>query len=230
MEGLFLLAHCSVTPGGAHARAQFQRRAAGGFVCIAFFNRSEHVQCGVKTLFQSRKKIMPFISKDWRSPGEEWVRYDGGWERKSIIIPSDSVNDPKHLDLDFGLSNASPPPSHQNKAIFEQKKDLQSSSNTVEAVATLNRQPLRRKNLSECDNSHLHRKISYLENQLQNRPTNQNQNAGASGSGINLNDHRFALQEHVRRIRGRLEHDDEDDDENQDPDQPKSNSPQRVNR
>jgi len=37
------------------------------------------------------------------------------------------------------------------------------------------------------------------------------------------------LQEHVRRIRGRLEHDDEDDDENQDPDQPKSNSPQRVN-
>ena len=183
---------------------------------------------------------MPFISKDWRSPGEEWVRYDGGWERKSIIIPSDSVNDPKHLDLDFGLSNASPPP-NQNKAIFEQKKDnLESNTNVVEAVATLNRQPLRRKNLSECDNSHLHRKISYLENQLQNRPTsNQNQQnppaapgaGGAGAGGINLNDHRFLLQEHVRRIRGRLDqHDDEDDDENQDPEQPKSNSPQRVNR
>ena len=62
-EGLFLLAHCSVTSGGAHARAQFQRRAAGGFVCIAFFNRSEHVQCGVKTLFQSRKKLCHLFPK-----------------------------------------------------------------------------------------------------------------------------------------------------------------------
>ena len=36
---------------------------------------------------------MPFISKDWRSPGEEWVKYDGGWERKSIIIdPNPNLN------------------------------------------------------------------------------------------------------------------------------------------
>ena len=29
--------------------------------------------------------IMPFVGKDWRSPGEEWVKYDGGWEKKSVV-------------------------------------------------------------------------------------------------------------------------------------------------
>jgi len=29
---------------------------------------------------------MPFISKDWRSPGEEWVRYEGGWEKRKTVI------------------------------------------------------------------------------------------------------------------------------------------------
>ncbi|KAK1123227.1 hypothetical protein K0M31_008860 [Melipona bicolor] len=28
---------------------------------------------------------MPFISKDWRSPGEEWVKTVGGWEKKKIL-------------------------------------------------------------------------------------------------------------------------------------------------
>lgn len=28
---------------------------------------------------------MPFLSKDWRSPGEKWVRYDGGWEMKKTV-------------------------------------------------------------------------------------------------------------------------------------------------
>ena len=37
---------------------------------------------------------MPFLSKDWRSPGEEWVRYEGGWEkRKTIISVPGSDND-----------------------------------------------------------------------------------------------------------------------------------------
>jgi len=31
---------------------------------------------------------MPFLSKDWRSPGEEWVRFEGGWERKKIVWPT----------------------------------------------------------------------------------------------------------------------------------------------
>ena len=42
--------------------------------------------------FQILQKIvnkrMPFISKDWRSPGEEWVRYEGGWERKKTVSTS----------------------------------------------------------------------------------------------------------------------------------------------
>ncbi|XP_068618195.1 F-box only protein 25 isoform X2 [Battus philenor] len=28
---------------------------------------------------------MPFISKDWRSPGEEWVKTDEGWEKKKVL-------------------------------------------------------------------------------------------------------------------------------------------------
>ncbi|XP_026462428.1 F-box only protein 25-like isoform X3 [Ctenocephalides felis] len=28
---------------------------------------------------------MPFISKDWRSPGEEWVKTDEGWEKKRVL-------------------------------------------------------------------------------------------------------------------------------------------------
>ena len=28
---------------------------------------------------------MPFLSKDWRSPGEKWVRYGGGWEMRKTV-------------------------------------------------------------------------------------------------------------------------------------------------
>ncbi|KAL4706222.1 hypothetical protein ACJJTC_018406 [Scirpophaga incertulas] len=28
---------------------------------------------------------MPFISKDWRSPGEEWVKTQEGWEKKKVL-------------------------------------------------------------------------------------------------------------------------------------------------
>lgn len=28
---------------------------------------------------------MPFISKDWRSPGEEWVKTEEGWEKKKVL-------------------------------------------------------------------------------------------------------------------------------------------------
>ena len=46
---------------------------------------------------------MPFISKDWRSPGEDWVKYDGGWEKKSIVTiqsyDSCIKENTEHLDL-----------------------------------------------------------------------------------------------------------------------------------
>lgn len=41
---------------------------------------------------------MPFISKDWRSPGEEWVRYEGGWELKKTL----TVNQTSDEDLGSG--------------------------------------------------------------------------------------------------------------------------------
>lgn len=28
---------------------------------------------------------MPFISKDWRSPGEAWVKTDDGWEKLKVL-------------------------------------------------------------------------------------------------------------------------------------------------
>ncbi|KAL1129244.1 hypothetical protein AAG570_013773 [Ranatra chinensis] len=28
---------------------------------------------------------MPFISKDWRSPGEEWVKTEEGWEKRKVL-------------------------------------------------------------------------------------------------------------------------------------------------
>ncbi len=28
---------------------------------------------------------MPFLSPDWRSPGEKWVRYEGGWKMKKTV-------------------------------------------------------------------------------------------------------------------------------------------------
>lgn len=28
---------------------------------------------------------MPFISKDWRSPGEAWVKTEDGWERLKVL-------------------------------------------------------------------------------------------------------------------------------------------------
>lgn len=28
---------------------------------------------------------MPFISKDWRSPGEVWVKTEEGWEKLKVL-------------------------------------------------------------------------------------------------------------------------------------------------
>merc|ERR1712126_61085 len=32
---------------------------------------------------------MPFLSKDWRDPGDQWVRYDGGWEKRKTLSTTD---------------------------------------------------------------------------------------------------------------------------------------------
>lgn len=34
---------------------------------------------------QSNLSKMPFISKDWRSPGEAWVKTDDGWEKLKVL-------------------------------------------------------------------------------------------------------------------------------------------------
>lgn len=35
---------------------------------------------------------MPFISQDWRGPGEDWVKVDDGWEiRKVSVMQRDAV-------------------------------------------------------------------------------------------------------------------------------------------
>lgn len=35
---------------------------------------------------------MPFLSKDWRSPGEKWVRYGSGWEKKKTVFTTQHNN------------------------------------------------------------------------------------------------------------------------------------------
>ncbi len=40
----------------------------------------------------SSTTTMPFISKDWRSPGEEWVKTGEGWEKKKILECSNLVD------------------------------------------------------------------------------------------------------------------------------------------
>ena len=35
---------------------------------------------------------MPFLSKDWRDPGDQWVRHDGGWEKKKTVSSSPGKN------------------------------------------------------------------------------------------------------------------------------------------
>ena len=95
---------------------------------------------------------MPFISKDWRSPGEAWVKYDGGWEKKSVVTISDNSNIiTEHLDLVQTINTATT----SKKVDLEVKQQPQ----LAEAVATLSRGP-RKKNLSECDKEN-HDPVAY---------------------------------------------------------------------
>ena len=85
---------------------------------------------------------MPFISKDWRSPGEEWVKYDGGWEKKSVVTIQDAVMTPQHLDLSIEVKEV-------------KSEVIDRPLNVAEAVATLNRGlkncSNRKKNFSESN-------------------------------------------------------------------------------
>ena len=57
---------------------------------------------------------MPFLSKDWRSPGEKWVRYKGGWEMKKTVWTSQSLKkDKSNLFFNAAKSNC-------NSLMFEQ--------------------------------------------------------------------------------------------------------------
>nr|CAD7419702.1 unnamed protein product [Timema poppensis] len=43
---------------------------------------------------------MPFLSKDWRSPGEEWVKTEEGWEKKKILECGRHLYNIEHDSLD----------------------------------------------------------------------------------------------------------------------------------
>ena len=46
---------------------------------------------------------MPFLSKDWRSPGEEWIRYEGGWEKRKtvILVPRSAIDSENKVSYQF---------------------------------------------------------------------------------------------------------------------------------
>lgn len=47
---------------------------------------------------------MPFISKDWRSPGEEWVKTEEGWEKKKILECGRQINGSAQDNMDTRCS------------------------------------------------------------------------------------------------------------------------------
>lgn len=52
---------------------------------------------------------MPFIGRDWRSPGETWVKTDEGWEKKKILefycCPAKSLRNPEGGQAEPGSPN-----------------------------------------------------------------------------------------------------------------------------
>lgn len=55
---------------------------------------------------------MPFIGRDWRSPGEAWVKTGEGWEKKKILefyCCSDESLDSLEQPADYDLSPSPPP-------------------------------------------------------------------------------------------------------------------------
>lgn len=126
---------------------------------------------------------MPFISKDWRSPGEEWVRYEGGWEKKSVVtIASDNYN----FNLDLVQQQVASTASNKG-VILDKDEPVCNGKSTASSVATLSRgqqqQPPRRvKQLSEC------------QHQV------GKENFDPLGEHRHFKNQR--LQEHVRRVRG----------------------------
>lgn len=121
---------------------------------------------------------MPFIGQDWRSPGEAWVKYDGGWEKKSVVTIQDTVT-PQHLDLILFKSEVKAEAAAEAEAVIDVKP-----LNVGEAIATLDlrRHKIRRKNLSECEQDKENHDPSRFE---------------------------VMLQEHVRRIRGQIDEEQE---------------------
>ncbi len=47
------------------------------------FRTAKSLPGGGRLLLHPSK--MPFLSPDWRSPGEKWVRYEGGWKMKKTV-------------------------------------------------------------------------------------------------------------------------------------------------
>jgi len=140
---------------------------------------------------------MPFIGQDWRSPGEAWVKYDGGWEKKSVVTIQDTVT-PQHLDLILFKSEVKAEAA-EAEAVIDVKP-----LNVGEAIATLDlrRHKIRRKNLSECEQD--------MENHDPSR-------------------FEVMLQEHVRRIRGQIDEEQEiNHNELQDQESPQKSSSSNI--
>ena len=54
--------------------------------------RRYHKEQRSKKFLQVKIREMPFLSKDWRDPGDQWVRYDGGWEKRKTLSTSEGPN------------------------------------------------------------------------------------------------------------------------------------------
>ncbi|CAH2981139.1 unnamed protein product [Chilo suppressalis] len=55
---------------------------------------------------------MPFISKDWRSPGEEWVKTQEGWEKKKVLECTSQRSEGEDGEKTSESGNRIPPHCH----------------------------------------------------------------------------------------------------------------------
>lgn len=90
---------------------------------------------------------MPFISKDWRSPGEEWVKTEEGWEKKKILECGRQLSTSQQENIDgrcnetFGTSELGSYGITSNRWLQEDddKENMITESNSMTSLSERNK-------------------------------------------------------------------------------------------
>ncbi|XP_050311898.1 F-box only protein 25 isoform X2 [Anthonomus grandis grandis] len=82
---------------------------------------------------------MPFYSKDWRSPGEEWVKTDEGWEKKKVLEHYKQIKSKANEEDKENIDTVQASSSHQPycQVTFKSTKEIAGFNELDEAVKRL---------------------------------------------------------------------------------------------